>query len=246
VDPSSKEDLWWPCDLGQLQIRPKVEVLLKGSIPSYILAGAEVRVPFGVSKDGMEWKNFGMNSQPLASQWTAFQIAVEQGFRVELFVGQKEDFKLGEAKTDTNDEDDNNDDDDDTEEKESPTEWKALNLGSNAKAQAITGTQKALDLLGSLLANMDESTQFADGMHILSVPLDEEWYDLPTLTIDEKYKLASIGTSESDSLELLSMDDDDLIAMSGASLLRVDVKSVGSGSESEYIPDVYKPLYKVK
>ena len=89
VDPTSNEELWWPCDLSQLQIRPKLEVLIKGTIPSYILAGAEVRVPSNVSKDGRIWNNFGMNSQPLASQWTAFQIAVEQGFRVELFVGDK-------------------------------------------------------------------------------------------------------------------------------------------------------------
>jgi len=244
VDPTSNEELWWPCDLRQLQIRPKVEVLLKGSIPSYILAGAEARVPSQVSKDGREWKNFGMNSQPLASQWTSFQLAVEQDFRVELFVGQRENFVMGEEKKEEGKEE---------EEEESNTEWKPLGSSQNCdsakgadqrKNQAIEGTRNALDLLGNLLANLGESTQFAHGMHILSIPLDQEWYDLPTINHDEKYKLASIGTSGSNAFELLSSEDD-LIAMSGSSLLRVDVKSVAAGSESEYIPDVYKPLYHV-
>ena len=244
VDPTSNEELWWPCDLSQLQIRPKLEILIKGAIPSYILAGAEVRVPSHVSKDGRIWNNFGMNSQPLASQWTAFQIAVEQGFRVELFVGDKHEYNAEQTKEEQQAVKD-----------EFVTEWKALDSFKNMEDcaspegtqkrqdKAIKGTQMALDLLGSLLAQLDDSMQFADGMHIISIPMGNEWYDLPALSQDETYQLASIGTSGSDSLELLSMGDE-LIALSGSSLLRVDVKPVASGSDSEYIPDVYKPLYQ--
>ena len=42
-------------------------------------------------------------------------------------------------------------------------------------------------------------------------------------------------------------DDDDSyynLDITGASILRVSVSRTASGSQSEYLPNVYKPLYK--
>ena len=52
----------------------------------------------------------------------------------------------------------------------------------------------------------------------------------------------SVLTAEPNAMEVLSLDND-LIAMSATSLLDVTITKVAPGSESEYIPNVYKPLY---
>lgn len=45
-----------------------------------------------------------------------------------------------------------------------------------------------------------------------------------------------------DAEELLTMDTD-LVAMTATSILGVEVSQIEAGGESEYLPDVYKPLY---
>lgn len=50
-----------------------------------------------------------------------------------------------------------------------------------------------------------------------------------------------MATSESNAKEMLSLDEE-LLALSATSLLTANVL-LSPGSESEYLPDVYKPLY---
>jgi hypothetical protein len=54
------------------QIRPTLDVLLKGGIPSYVMAGLDV----------------GTRSKLLAQQWTTFSNAVEPNFRLILYQGR--------------------------------------------------------------------------------------------------------------------------------------------------------------
>lgn len=239
VDPTSNEELWWPADLQTLQVRPTLDFFLKNATPEYVLAGMEVRVPSDSSQDGKEWKNFGMNSQPLASQWTTFDIAVENGFRVEMFYGK---ILL------------TNKDEDDV-----IVEWKALRDDhpadscvedeissiekNNIAMEYAKGTQNALGTFGNLLAGMDESSPLAHGMHIVSVPITTDWIDLPVPDGENGYKLVSVGTVDSDAKELLNLDTD-LVAMSAASILKVEVTRIAPGSESEFMPEAYIPLYK--
>ena len=240
VDPTSNEELWWPSDLEKLQVRPTLDFLIKSATPAYVLAGLEVRVPSDASNDGSAWKNFGLNCQPLASQWTSFNIAVEKGFRIETFYGRT--LMKSEAEKDT-------------------IEWKQLSNGKkdeesckeeevamlekeNQKMEAQRQTQNAMGILGALLAGTDENSPLAEGMHIVSIPICEDWTDLPPVAgANDTYKLVSVGTVESDARELLYLDDD-LLALSATSVLSVDVSRIAPGKESEYIPDVYSPLYK--
>jgi hypothetical protein len=225
VNPSSNEELWWPADLENLQVRPSLGIIMKNSIPSYVLAGVEVRVPANISKDGEEWRNFGMNSQPLASQWSDFDIAAEQDFRVEVLYGSKGD----------------------DEEEDDSIDWKAIIEGSNdeRKSRAHAGTQKALELFTSVLAGMDEQSPLYDGMHILSIPVDK-WIDLPPNDAENKpYNIISVGTSVSDVKELLRMGSD-MLEISSSSVLNVQVQRIAPGGESEYMPSAYHGLYKEK
>jgi len=236
VDPTSNVDLWWPSDLKKLQVRPSLDILIRGAVPAYALAGLEVKVPADVSMDEQEWKNFGLNCQPLASQWSAFEIAAETGFRVETFYGISTD--NGEEKEENN---------------TAEIDWKYIASDSSdksctenemetLKAKAEKGTQKAMDLLGTLLAGMDDQSPLVDGMHILSFPITNEWIDLPSVSDEKGYRLVSVGTVESNAKELLSMGED-MLTMSATSILNVGVSSIAPGSASEYIPAVYKKLY---
>ena len=91
VNPTSTTELWWPMDLKSLQFRPSLDLLIQSGAPKYAFAGLNVRVPEHASADGGDWRNYGLSSQPLASQWTTFAFAVEGGFRVECFLGKSED-----------------------------------------------------------------------------------------------------------------------------------------------------------
>ncbi len=249
VNPTTNDELWWPVDIKRIQVRPTLDVFIKsGALPSYILAGIEVRVPSSCSMDGKEWKNFGMNSQPLASQWTSFGIAIEQGFRIETFVGIEQ----------SSDDEEDHENEKEGDEKEKSTndgkkanvQWQPLNSlfedeqsCSDQKAMASKGTRNAIQMLGDFLANIDESSPLADGMHIVSIPIDDTWRDLPKGTErNEKLRLVSVGTSEPDAMKVLGLDED-LIALSATSVLDVGIILVAPGSNSEYIPNVYKPLY---
>ena len=112
VDPTSTSDLWWPRDLDSLQVRPALNVLFRSGVLSYVSAGLDVRVPTRRRNDGCRgggdvreddgdgiaavvaapppssssWRNHGLNSQPIARQWTTPGIAYERMFHVEGFV----------------------------------------------------------------------------------------------------------------------------------------------------------------
>mmetsp|Transcript_5692 Transcript_5692/g.7120 ORF Transcript_5692/g.7120 Transcript_5692/m.7120 type:complete len:322 (+) Transcript_5692:89-1054(+) len=243
VDPTSDTELWWPSDLSQIQVRPALEFFIKSGYPSHVLAGLEVRVPRSSSADGNVWANFGMNCQPLARQWVDFGVSVEESFRVEVFVGNDQiETELGEEGSTTR-----------------GVQWKSLLRDTedssacdgeedvrllaieNAKLKKAERVTSAIDFLGTLLASMDDTSPFADGMHLVRVPVGNEWVDLPHPG-ETGYHLASLATSESDARELLNAGD--LIEISATSLLNVKVEHISPGSESKYLPDAYKSLYK--
>lgn len=220
VNPTSIADLYWPSDIDQLQIRPTLEVLFSQGSPAYASGGVQVRVPPEASKDNAEWKNYGLSSQPLAHQWTTFGFTVEPNFRVEAFVSIS------------------------NEEEKDEISWKPIAYGKDT----IEQMKGALEKLGVLLSNLDETSPFMNGFHVLSIPTDSKWMDLERQK-DRKqqavpFQLVALATAEPESKELLSMLDDDMLAISATSILDVEVSPTEPGGESEYLPAAYKPLYK--
>ena len=59
---------------------------------------------------------------------------------------------------------------------------------------------------------------------------------------EEIYKIIMLGTSEPFGSKLLDMDED-ILTMSSTSALEVAVSRTVKGSDSQYLPEVYKPLY---
>jgi hypothetical protein len=264
VNPTSNEELWWPADIRTIQIRPTLDIFIKsGAVPSYVLAGVETRVPSSSSKDGHVWKNFGMNSQPIASQWTDFSLVVEDGFRVETFIGTivPNTDNDNNAKDQVKEEKENSQEDDTNNE---VVEWEPLYNTTGGKDDddktchpqkkgAVEGTLRAIETLATLLANVDDNSPLSNGMHIISIPITDEkkggWVNLPlpipignTNTLS-KLKLLSLCTVEQDAMELYTKGGEDLVEMSATSVLNVNIEMIAAGSESEFIPDVYRPLY---
>jgi hypothetical protein len=240
VNPTTTTELWWPSDLSSLQVRPALDIVLRSGVPTYVLAGLNVRVPPEASSDHTEWWNYGLHSQPLARQWMAFSWSGESSFRLECFVGHR---LLDEKDSDC---------DNSTDQKE----WEWTNFfpkGSENLKQQQQLMQKALGALGSFISSTGQDLSFAEGFHIVSCPLTDSWVDLknPSLNLNNNeinsdtrtcYKIACVATAEPDAEEILYMDDS-LMPLAPASVLLVEVTPSESGSLSPYLPHAYKSLY---
>ena len=256
VDPTSTSELWWPSDIRSLQVRPAFDVLLRGGVPSYAMAGLNVRVPPTASKDSSEWRNYGLCSQPLASQWMPFGMAVDPDFRIECFFGKRKEKVVGGENSDDNG---NGDVEEDMEngakeeltwERFSPSSLGALDDTPTAHTMfAVERTRTAVEALGVFLSGIGDDSPLSDGFHVVSFPLTNEWIDLPHLPESEEklegasgYRIACVATAESDAEALMSVDAG-LLEMTATSVLDIDVWRTASGSKSDYLPDSYKPLY---
>ena len=215
VNPTTTADLFWPLDV-KLQARPALNVMFKQGVLSYVSPGLDVRVPHN---DG-SWRNYGMNSQPIARQWTSLSVAMEQMFHVESFIIQKE------SAADDND-------------------VKHTTLFDS------TDIKNAMQKVATFIGEIDTLSPLNSGFHIVSFPLIDRFSDLPcpTQTNDENkieseemYKIIMLGTSEPFGNKLLDMDED-ILTMSSTSALEVVVARTVPGSDSDYLPEVYKPLY---
>ena len=224
MNPTTTSELWWPEDLPTLQIRPMLNVLFRNGILSYVSAGLDVRVPQQRDDDNsiVSWRNYGLNSQPIARQWTTLDIGLEKLFHVEGFILQN-----------------NNDD--------GEHNYDALfpSLDTQDVMQRVANFE------------VDSLSPLAEGFHIASFPMSESWVDLPSLPecTNEKaeeeggeeaeaaiYKMVCFATSEPFANKLLDMDED-LLTMSSTSVLEVVVSKTAKGGDSQYLPEVYKPLY---
>jgi hypothetical protein len=184
VNPISTTNLWWPSDLQTLQVRPTLDVILHNGLPKYACGGLAVRVPPEASADGKEWRNFGLNSQPLASQWTTFASIAARGFRVEAFIGRKIDGEL---------------------------QWTELNK-SIKESSSTRRLRDAMETIGVFLSGIDGSSPPSKGFHIVSIATDERWTALPHA--DSSFFLTSLATAVPDAKALLFTKPDVVAATS--------------------------------
>ena len=243
VNPTTTTQLWWPSDLQTIQIRPVLNILYRNSMISYVSAGLDVRVPYQESGDVGEeessWRNYGLNSQPIARQWTTLDIAMEKMFHVEGFILQ------------------NTDDNDDSQQQKKQT--------YDTLFPSLDNVSKVMEKVATFTAELDTLSPLADGFHIASFPLMDDWTDLPpppplpstsseeeededTTNQDESvYKIVCLATSEPFGSKLIENGiDDDILVMSSTSVLEVDVCWTAPGGESPYLTEPYKSLYLKK
>jgi hypothetical protein len=213
VNPSSISDLWWPVDIEKMQMRPSLDIVLQHGTPKYAASGLDVRVPF----DNKDWRNHGMNSQPLARQWTLFENVAKPNFHIETFV----EVVLG--------------DDGETEE----FRW------DNISSSTTDSIRESVEKLGVLLSGLDESSPLSKGYHIISIPTTQSWADLPVMEniMDKPYMMVCLGTSWPDARALLDTKPY-VAARMGTTILAVNVSPTAPGGESPHLPEAYRALYK--
>jgi len=224
VNPTTTHELWWPRDLTTLQVRPMLNVLFRNGIISYVSAGLDVRVPH--HEDGGDvvssWRNYGLNSQPIARIWTTLDaIAMEKLFHMETFIVQN----------------------DDEHEILFPSMY----------------TQDVMQRVATFIAELDSLSPLAEGFHIASFPMMENWTDLPSPKAKESkkeeeeekgdedrteaiYKVVCIATAEPFANKLLDMEED-LLTLTSTSVLEVVVSRTAKGGDSPYLTEPYKGLY---
>ena len=213
------------------------------------------------SSSSSSWRNYGLNSQPLARQWTTLDIAMERMFHVEGFVVSIE------SSAGDDDEGGGADDEfDDDVERGRERREKRTNRRYHETLFPSVDVRRAMERIASFVAEMDPSCPLAEGFHIASFPMTREWIDLPRYVgegerddrddIDKDgigsspsygegdpcYKIVCLGTSEPFASKLLDMDDD-ILAMSSTSVMEIDVSRTARGGESMYLPGVYRELY---
>lgn len=123
-------------------------------------------------------------------------------------------------------------------------EWGRFQLKAGVKAQDETEYQPLGDVLTGkpiadgverLLLAMAESApdELGDGSHIIHILLDQNR--------QRAIELPKSGTS----LRVALDDDDYLVNTDDASgMLEVTIQNTMAGSESQYLPDAYRPLYE--
>lgn len=231
VNPTTTSELWWPRDLPTLQIRPMFNVLFRNGVLSYVSAGLDVRtVPQNDDDVDVSWRNYGMNSQPIARQWTTLDIAMEKLFHVEGFIVH-----------------DDSDDTNDNEQHE--VLFPSLNV--QEVMQKVATFISELDSL-SPLAEGFHIASFPMMQHWTDLPpsapkgsentLGEKKGKVDTTDSNVIYKIVCLATSEPFANKLLDMDED-LLTMSSTSVLEVDVSRTARGGDSPYLTEPYIGLY---
>jgi len=103
--------------------------------------------------------------------------------------------------------------------------------------------------LATFIGELDAFSPLAEGFHIVSFPMTNEWTDLPAPTERAAsdadgtvYKIVCMATSEPFASKLLDLDED-LLTMSSTSVMELIVLRTDAGGASEFLPEPYKPLY---
>ena len=234
VTPTSIDSLWQPIDL----IRPKMKLALgihirNGSIRHVFPA-------LDISYGKHQHRNRGMCSVPRAYTWVDFGFVNSMGDynRYELRVSSKKN----KGKSSNNeDEDDNENDDENDDEGQAEEKWEQLLSSSSISDTEIMS--KAIERAVICLAENDSSINDLDGSHIFHVILNDDDNDDATTTVEipksnHELKVTMVEKwGNSNKIENESVDEVEV------GILQVNVMTTMSGSESDYLPDVYKPLY---
>ena len=190
----------------------------------------------------ISWRNYGLNSQPIAKQWTTLDIAMEKMFHVEGFIVQ--------PNISSGDDDDGDGDNQNNEQQQQSYSYETL-------FPSMDNVPNIMSRVATFSAELDTNSPIAEGFHIVSFPMMESWTDLPSSSTSKTdhdgetgeeedetilYKIICLATSEPFGNKLLDMDEG-ILTMSSTSVLEVDVSRIAGGGESEYLTEPYKSLY---
>ena len=220
VDPKAYEQLWLPEDLSIPSCQPAIGLVLKDGVPRYIFPTIETTL---VSKDGGVWYNRGLNSVPLAKTWLPFQTMDDFSLESLAISGYYIPLPLL-----TNDESKHSKD------------WKPIML-------PLTKIMPTIQVLLEAIANGPD--ELGSGFIYLIAPLKHpndttscEQTLLPEEVIQPGHRVR-LFLSNVDTMPTSLDPDDDSSWIWKRGECDLSLYMVSPGGKSEYLPNVYRPLY---
>ena len=240
VNAATFEQLWLPIDQPPPACHAALGAVLKNGMPRYIFPCLETSLTtVGGSLDGTVWHNRGMNSLPLAKTWLEFGEVPAGSLRLSCY---RKPLPPPPPPAEAEEEQDGS----------SSSSGVVEEAASEATEDAdwvpvlpLTGVSAAVSTLFEIVA--DAPDRLGEGWAYVVVPLrDEASGDAVSLPADalvpgQRLRLF-LSDVEATPTALDPDDRESWVYHRGESDLFT--YSVAAGSESEFLPAAYEPLYK--
>jgi hypothetical protein len=229
VNPNTFEQLWLPTDLPALRTRAAIGVVLKNGVPRYLFPCVETTV---TTANGQIWHNRGINSLPLGKTWLVFGEVPADDLRLSCYRSempptppQPEFSEEGEALVSGIPE----------AIEETAGDWQPV--------LPLTGVSSAIDTLMKVIGNGPD--ELGDGFCFLVAPVQTAGggdVSLPAEAMQPGQRLR-LFLSDVDATPT-SLDPEDRAAwLWKRGECDLGIYNVAAGGESEYLPQIYWPLY---
>ena len=197
-----------------LQYRPVLDVLIKGGVPNYVMAGVMLR-----DINGNE-NTDSIRARPLARQWTSIQFAAEPNFRMEVF--QYQHSRISDEYNDCKAIGTQRQKISHKGPIENVSSWK---IGEDQDLSFLV--QKTLERFAFVMSELNHDSELLEGFNIVSTPLPVDWCNVlepesSSSSSDGSYSVACLATAEPDAQALLTLDQD-LLEITASSILEMTI-----------------------
>lgn len=227
VDPVGFEQLWLPEDLPTPSCHVALAAVIKNGVPRYLLPCLECSVMTVSGSQGAIWHNRGLNSFPIGATWMPWGLAPFESLRLSAFESDMPPEPEPELSTD-----------DEAEAAPPPPPapsppWTPL--------QPVATVDAALKSIMAVIA--DAPDEMANGYQFVVARLDSG-PALPSSAVRPGKRVRLMLATALDDIGF----DPNAKEMSwevdgGYGLFDSSVFAVPAGGGSDFLPDVYRPLY---
>jgi len=215
VNPVTFEQLWLPQDLPLPSCRAAVGAVMKNGMPRYLFPCLETTVSSDAGRRA--WHNRGLNSLPMAKTWLTFGDIALDDLRLSAYTQLLEDQVDAEVGSDE-------------------AVDAAVRSNSWKPVLPLTAVNDAVSTIFDVIANGPDA--LGEGFCYLIAPIDET--TLPPIEVGSRLRLF---LSDVDATPT-SLDPEDRESwLWNRGECDLSIFSTTSGKESDFLPDVYKPLY---
>eukprot|EP00529_Nitzschia_sp_RCC80_P018468 CAMPEP_0113467784 /NCGR_PEP_ID=MMETSP0014_2-20120614/15000_1 /TAXON_ID=2857 /ORGANISM="Nitzschia sp." /LENGTH=508 /DNA_ID=CAMNT_0000360117 /DNA_START=156 /DNA_END=1682 /DNA_ORIENTATION=+ /assembly_acc=CAM_ASM_000159 len=266
VNPSSIDELWSPIDLKRPQMRLALAAHVRQGVIRHIMPAVDVgylsssNSNSNSNDDGDN--NSGTKSSSVVTYRNRGMCSVPRSHTWMEFLGRYGRFKLIASMKRNGQNINKYDDDEDRHEEEGKEEWRTI-LQSSPTGQDISD---AIERVTVALADENVPTELGDGSHVVNIILTgddttadgidigEKFVEIPKAGHELRVSMVAVKDSSSSknsnsdigsSQKMIETTEDRKIKEQCREVarLQVQISSTMPGSESQYLPEVYKELY---
>lgn len=227
VDPVGFEQLWLPEDLPLPQCHIALAAVIKNGVPRYLLPCLECSITTVSGSEGTVWHNRGLHSFPIGATWMPWGLAPFESLRLSAF---ESDIPEPEPEPSAD------------EGAEAPPPAPPAPEPPWTPLQPVATVGAALKSIMAVIA--DAPDEMADGYQFVVARLDSGGPALPPTAVRPGKRLRLLLATSLDEVGF----DPNAKAWSwevdgGYGLCDASVFAVPAGGGSDFLPDVYRPLY---